>query len=193
VRTTPHRPTAPYLQPGTWYIYELPRPNVGDYSPTEIMTATSGAEAMAILARPDFDFTKQVVLSGPLGVPLVPASDVRLSIIRGGLRVSGRSAGTSLVVLPQQFSRCLRARDGRVRFVRANLMMTGMMFSGDIETEILSDYGILSPGCRRADLGDMKQLDLKIDLRAPHLEGDRLLPDWDGAMARLRTARAAIK
>ncbi|MFL5069469.1 MAG: hypothetical protein ACJ8D9_07750 [Xanthobacteraceae bacterium] len=193
VLTAPHRPTAPYLQPGTWHIYELPGPNVGGYSPTEVMTPTGGADAMAILARPDFDFTKQVVLSAPLDVPLVPASDMRLSIIRGGLHVSGTSAGTSLVVLPQQFSHCLRARDSGVRFVRANLMMAGMVFSGNLDTDILFDYGLLSPGCRRADLGDIKQLDLKIDQRAPHLEGDRLLPDWNGAMSRLRAARAAIK
>jgi hypothetical protein len=158
-----------------------------------VMTPTAGADAMAILARPDFDFTKQVVLSAPLDVPLVPASDMRLSIIRGGLHVSGTSAGTSLVVLPQQFSHCLRARDSGVRFVRANLMMAGMVFSGNLDTDILFDYGLLSPGCRRADLGDIKQLDLKIDQRAPHLEGDRLLPDWNGAMSRLRAARAAIK
>jgi hypothetical protein len=77
--------------------------------------------------------------------------------------------------------------------VRANLMMTGMVFSGDVDTDILFDYGILSPACRRADLGDLKQLDLKIDLRMQHLAGDRLFPDWNGAVARLRAAADAIR
>jgi hypothetical protein len=27
----------------------------------------------------------------------------------------------------------------------------------------------------------------------PHLSGDRLFPDWDGAVARLRTAATALK
>ncbi|MFL5030907.1 MAG: hypothetical protein ACJ8E1_13620, partial [Xanthobacteraceae bacterium] len=91
------------------------------------------------------------------------------------------------------FSHCLRAHDSRVRFVRANLMMAGLVFSGDIDTDIVFDYGIFSPACRRADLADLKELDLKIDLRRPHLAGDRLFPDWNDAVARLRTAVDAIR
>jgi hypothetical protein len=86
---------------------------------------------------------------------------MKLSVIRGGLHVSGRSDGTSLVVLPQQFSNCLRAHDSRVRRVRANLIMTGVIFSGALDTNISFDFGIFSPGCRRADLADAKQLGIK--------------------------------
>jgi hypothetical protein len=85
-----------------------------------------------------------------------------LSVVRGGLHVSGRSDGTSLVVLPQQFSNCLRADDARVRLVRANLIMTGIIFSGAVDTDISFDYGIFSPGCRRADFADMKQLGIEL-------------------------------
>jgi len=191
--TLPHHPHTSDDQPGTWYLYELPNPNVGNYSPTDVVVARSGAEIMAILRQADFDFTRQVVVSGPLTQTLVPARDMRLSAIRGGLHVSGKSVGTSLVILPQQFSHCLRAHDSRVRFVRANLMMAGLIFSGDIDTDILFDFGIFSPACRRADLADLKQLGLKIDLRMPHLAGDRLLPDWNNAGARLRAAIDAIR
>ena len=85
-----------------------------------------------------------------------------MSVIRGGLHLSGYSDGTSLVVLPQQFSNCLRAHDGQVRLVRANLIMTGVIFSGALNTDISFDYGIFSPGCRRADFADMKQLGIKL-------------------------------
>src|SRR5262249_12674442 len=172
--TTPHRPEAEVDKtPGTWHVYELPHPNIGDYSPVEVVTASSGAAMTAALTKADFDFTRQVVVATPVGTPLVPARDMQLSIVRGGLHVSGKSDGTSLVVLPQQFSHCLRARDPGVRFVRANLLLTGMIFSGEVDTDISFDYGIFSPACRRADLRDFKQLDLRIDLRVPHLEGDR--------------------
>jgi hypothetical protein len=191
--TKPHRPNLPDRPPGTWHVYELPHPNVGDYSPTEVATAGSGPEITAALSKPDFDFARQVVLSAPIAESLVPARNVRLSVIRGGLHVSGRSDGTSLVVLPQQFSHCLRARDPNVRLIRANLMLTAMVFSGDLDTDIVFDYGIFSPRCRRADLAEVKRLDLKIDLRVPHVSGDRLFPDWDGGIARLRAAAAAIR
>jgi hypothetical protein len=191
--TRPHHPYTSDDQPGTWYLYELPNPNVGNYSPTDVIAARSGLEIMAILRQPDFDFTRQVVVSGPLTQRLVPARDMRLSAIRGGLHVSGKSVGTSLVILPQQFSHCLRTRDSRVRFVRANLMMAGLIFSGDMDTDILFDYGMFSPACRHADLVDLKQLDLKIDLRMAHLVGDRIFPDWDGVKARLSAAVSAIQ
>ena len=95
----------------------------------------------------------------------MPARDMRLSLIPGGFHLFGRSDGTSLVVLPQQFSHCLRARDNRVRIVRADLLMAGVIFSGDVDTDILFDYGIFRPGCRRGDLADMRRLQVKIESR----------------------------
>jgi hypothetical protein len=189
--TAPHRP--PRAEPGTWHIYELPHPNLGDYSPTETAIAGSAAEIATILTKPGFDPTRHVVVPAPLAGPLVPARNMKLSVIRGGWHLSGHSDGTSLVVLPQQFSHCLRARAGNIRFIRANLMMAAAVFSGDIDTDIVFDYGIFSPGCRRADLADLKRLDMRIDIRAPHLSGGPLFPNWNEAVARVQAAWAAIQ
>jgi hypothetical protein len=153
----PRRST--FGQSGDWQIYELPDPNLGNYSPTEIIQKEAAAEIVATLGTSTFDFRRQAVL-GTATKPLVPARDMQLSLIRGGLHVSGRSAGTSLVLLPQQFSHCLRAHAAGVTLVRANLIMTGIMFSGGIDTDVTFDYGIFSPGCRRADLKDMDRLGL---------------------------------
>jgi hypothetical protein len=147
---------------GLWVIHEIPDVNVGNFSPTEITVAPSAAETIDALASPNFDFSRQAVLSTELRGRLVPARDMQLSVIRGGWHVSGRSDGTSLVVLPQEFSNCLRARDERVRLVRADLILTGVIFSESVDTDISLDFGIFSPGCRRADLADVKQLGLKV-------------------------------
>jgi hypothetical protein len=191
VRTLSQTPVGD--EPAVWNVYELPHPNVGDYSPTEVLTARLGTEVLAILGRPDFDFTRQVVLSTAFADELAPARDMRMLRIRGGLHVSGRSDGTSLVVLPQQFSNCLRAHDSRVRLMRANLMMTGVIFSGHLDTDILFDYGIFTPACRGADIADMRHLELQIDLRMAHLSGDRLFPKWSDAMAKLGEIAENIK
>ena len=183
--TFPRRPIDQF--PADWVVYELPNPNIGNYSPTQVVTAKSSTEIIAALDAPHFDFTKQVVLSTAIGERLVPAHDMHLSLIRNGLHVSGSSDGTSLVVLPQQFSHCLRARDSRVRLVRANLLMTGMIFSGSVDTDIVFDYGVFSPGCRRIDLAELRQL---IERRAP--KDERIFVDWAGAIARLRDAGIAI-
>jgi hypothetical protein len=148
--------------PGSWVIHEIPNINLGNYSPTEVTIGRSAAEMIAALAAPDFDFARQAVLSTDIHDHLVAARDVKLSVIRGGLHVSGRSDGTSLAVLPLQYSNCLRAHDNRARLVRANFIMTGVIFSGAIDSDISFDYGIFSPGCRRGDFADMKQLGIKL-------------------------------
>jgi hypothetical protein len=189
--TVPSRPIVG--KPGVWQIYEFPHPNIGNYSPTEVLRAGSAAEITAIMREEKFDFMNQVVLSTPVHEPLVPATNMQLSLFRGGLHLSGASKGTSLVVLPQQFSNCLRARDSRVRIVRADLMMTGVIFSGEIDTDIVFDYGIFTPGCRWMDLADLQRLEMKIDLRMPHLPIDRLVPDWNDVMTKLRATLGALE
>jgi hypothetical protein len=179
--------------PGLWHSFELPHPNVGDYSPTEVRTGGSATDIAAILRETSFDFTKQVVLPGMLDESLTPAREMRLWPVRGGFHVSGKSEGTSLVVLPQQYSHCLRARDTRVRLVRANLMMTGLVFSGELNTDIVFDYGIFTPACRQADLADIKGLQLKIDRRMAHLSANRLFPGWNSSIAKLWAAVNALK
>jgi hypothetical protein len=182
--TFPRRPFG--LEPTKWLVYKLPNPNLGNYSPTEVAIAKSGPEIIAAISAPEFDFTKQVVVSMAIDEPLVPANNMRLSLIRGGLHVSGSSNGTSLVVLPQQFSHCLRAHDTRVRLVRANLLVTGLIFSGNVDTDITFDYGIFSPACRRIDLADTTEL-----LGRPRAAGGRMFVDWDEAVARFRAVGAA--
>ena len=152
----------PKNPPGHWVIYEIPDVNIGDFGPTEVIAAGSATAIVAALGDASFDFTRQMVLSTEISGRLVRARGAQLSIIRGGLHVSAQSDGTSLLLLPQQFSHCLRANDDQVRLVRANLIMTGLIFSGKVDTDISFDYGILSPRCRRADFADLKQLGIKL-------------------------------
>jgi hypothetical protein len=168
----------PPLPPGEWYIYQLPDPNVGDYSPTEIVLAGSAAQIVAGLADTDFDFRRNVILSASHG-PLVPARDMHLTVNRGGgFHIGGHSDGTSLVILPQQFTNCLKTSDSRVRIVRANLMWTGVIFSGDIDTDIWFAYGMFSPECRLDDLADMRQLGLVLPAAAKAARGDIMTRLW---------------
>jgi hypothetical protein len=158
--TLPRRPhdALPGAAPKVWHIYEVPDPNIGNYSPTEIVVADSAPEIVAILGTEEFDFRRRVVLSSG-GEHLVPARDTRLTVNRGGgFHVSGRSDGTSLILLPQQFSHCLKASASGVHVVRADLLWTGVVFSGAVDTDISFAYGVFSPGCRRADIADMKRL-----------------------------------
>jgi hypothetical protein len=143
---------APATQSPSWSIHFA-----NDYSPTHIVTADSAAEIVARLGDATFDFRRDVVVTG-VGEPLVPAQEMRLSITRRGLLFSGESAGTSLVLLPQQFYNCPRSSDQTVRIVRANLTSAALLFSGKVEPDISLGYGLFSPACRRDDLADLKRL-----------------------------------
>jgi len=189
-RTFPRsQPRGPYgaWQGGKWEVYEFPHPNVGDYSPTHVVTAGSAAEIVAHLSGPDFDFRRDVVL-GEASQPLVPAREPRLSITRGGLHFSAESDGTSLVLLPQQFYNCLKASDPTVRIVRANLTSAAVLFSGKVDTDISLGYGMLSPACRRADLADVNRLGMVLPGRP-----NQTKHGWDDSRKRLGAAVTAIK
>jgi len=178
----------PPIPPGQWQIYQFPDPNVGQYSPSEIVLADSAAEIIKGLASPDFDFRRQAIVAAGQG-PLVAARGVRLTTNRGGgFHLAGHSDGTSLVILPQQFTNCLKTSDSRVRIFRANLMWTGVIFSGDVDTDISFAYGMLSPRCRGDDLADMRRLGVALP-DAPQLAE----PGREDIMARLRAAIAAVK
>lgn len=146
-RTFP--PRQPPNSPGQWQLYQLSDPNVGNYSPTEIVLAGSAAKIIADLAGADFDLRRRVILAAGQG-PLVPAHDMRLTMNRGGgFHITGHSDGASLIILPQQFTNCLKASNSRVRIVRANLLWTGVVLSGDIDTRGLVRVWHVFPGMPR--------------------------------------------
>jgi len=68
-----------------------------------------------------------------------------------------------------------------------------VIFTGAVDTDVRFDYGLFTPGCRRADLADMRSLQVNVDSRMPHLSGDRLFPDRSSILAKLRDAVRAIK
>jgi len=41
-------------------------------------------------------------------------------------------------------------------------LLTGMIFSSSVDTDIRFDHGIFSPACRRRDLADVKALGMTI-------------------------------
>jgi hypothetical protein len=57
-------------------------------------------------------------------------------------------------------------------------MMTGVIFSDEIDTEILFDYRIFTPGCRWVDLADVQRLQMTINLGVPHLRDGHIASDW---------------
>jgi hypothetical protein len=139
------------------YVYSVPDTNLTGYAVTKIQRAATGQGVIALLADPAFDPRTTAVLTTLDELPpLVPASDHSLTIERGGYRIEADSPGTSLLVLPIEYSHCLHAnltasRTTPPRLLRVNLTMAGVLFSGHVEGRLTLRYGPLSSECRMKD------------------------------------------
>jgi len=163
------------------YLYEIDGVNVGDYSPTRHTTLVQALDVVTAMSRADFDGRTQVFTDAALPDGLVAASDVRMITGRGGIRVTARSSGRSILVLPLEFSRCLdvasvESPSGNPRLFRANLVQTGVEFSGSLDATISYYTGPLrNTTCRLEDASDIEKLGIRAvpnrSFSADHLAG----------------------
>jgi hypothetical protein len=150
------------------YIYSLSDPNLAGYAVTQTRHASDAQGAINMLADPSLDPRKVAVLTEGMQLPpltLVPARRSTLLVERGGYRIDAEAAGTSLLVLPLEYSHCLRAElttSGVIppRLLRANLALAAILFSGDVKGTLKLRYSPLSSGCRLEDWRDADALRL---------------------------------
>lgn len=152
------------------FLFELPDPNYGNYSPTNVISAQDATDVLERIGDPNFNFRKTVVLDEPLDQVLKPVASSNATLVRSGWRLQADSTAASLVLLPLQFSDCLslsgnRRDGGRVIAVRrANLASTAVVFEGSIDVELKEHVSpFWNPYCRLRDVHDMKEFGL------PHL------------------------
>lgn len=150
------------------YLFEVRTPNVGSFSPVNQIMAATVAEALAKLTAVEkpFDYTRDVLLTQPLGKELVPGEPASISISREGMRIKASSGGTSLLLLPLQFSHCLTLRaigpaGAAAQLVRANVMQAGLVYSGNVDVLVSFRYGpFQNQFARIKDYLDMRRLQL---------------------------------
>jgi len=148
-------------------VDELPNPNLG-VSPTQILVRTD-RDALRWLAQSKIDFdTVALVSDEGIGAGgLSRATDVNVIIERGGMRVHAASLGDAFIVLPIQFSHCLRAfaESGSAQpgIVRADFLLTGLLFHGKLDARIEYRQGpFIGVSCGLDDLHDDRE-DLRFE------------------------------
>jgi hypothetical protein len=138
-------------------LYEIRNTNLGNLSPTKVVIADSYDDAVLDLQKsPD-----AAILLGSTTLPsdLVPADQVRLTVMKGGYHITAESAGTSLLVLPVQFSHCWKLvgePGSKAGLFRANIVQTGIYFQGKIDADLRFEFGVTNSSCRKRDGGDMR-------------------------------------
>jgi hypothetical protein len=137
-------------------LYEIQNANLGNYSPTKVTTTASYDDAISYLRR----MQDTVVLLGSTALPadLVPARHARLTVIKGGYHLSAESLGTSILVLPVQFSHCweiVAQPDKTASTFRANIVQTGVYFESKIDADLRFGFGLPNSSCRKKDGEDV--------------------------------------
>jgi hypothetical protein len=149
---------------GPLRVLRISDPNLGSYSPTQVINASSAAEVLSALERDGFDPRQQVVVTDGRPLPeLVPAAPGELRFDRGGFRVTATSPGWSMLVLPIQFSHCYAldatTTPADAQLLRVNLAQTGLVFHGDLAATIdFRHWPLAPPGCQAQDYADNRTL-----------------------------------
>lgn len=142
---------------GILAVDEVNTPNLG-VSPVETSSLNMNRAALEWLGNPTNDFQRKALLAGANPGQLVKATDIDITVERGGLRVRASSQGRSLVVIPFQFSHCLRAtrhNGSTPELRRVDLLLTGILFEGALDTTIEYQQGAFrGANCRLSDLAD---------------------------------------
>lgn len=146
------------------FIHRILGANLGQYSPIKTAVATDAEQILDYLQAPDFDGEKLAIIEKPLDMSLVQAEQVSVSLQKGPkIRVKAYSAGTSLLVLPFEYSHCLEADgEGLDQIIPVNLAQTGLVVHGKVSLDISYHYGLLKgTSCRKQDLERIKKLQLE--------------------------------
>ena len=148
------------------YLYELSDVNVGQYSPTEPRVVRTASEMLGILGDPAIDLGHTFVVAEPF-LEKLSVGTLRAFLVESGqYTVTATSSGHSVLILPMEYSRCLHlAARGPSRFqarlFRADLLMTGIIFDGELDATISYRTGPWSGSrCRLRDKDDMDAIEM---------------------------------
>jgi hypothetical protein len=151
------------LQDGDDYLYELRDANLGQYSATTVIRIRDVPDMLQQI-RSTADLLDHTFVFEEVPPALAPAA-VTIRMERSAIRVTGKSLGTALVVLPFTYSHCYAlsrlAKSKGVRLVRANLGMLGLRFTTEVDATLTMSAGLFNhSNCLLTDVQDYERLAL---------------------------------
>ena len=136
-------------------IFRIDDTNVGQYSPTRARRVKTAAEAITALGAANFDPKRDVVVEGEIAGELLPAVSAAVTVDLGPtLIVRATSPGRSLLILPFDYSHCLKLEAaGGARAHPVNLQQIGLLFYDGSKQELPTGSGCSRDSrCRGEDL-----------------------------------------
>ena len=146
------------------FLVKLKNVNLGNYSPTRTVVARSLDETFQIMDSDSFDPMNEAVVYERLEADFVKVGKTELTVDGGDLRIVANSSGKSLIILPIEFSHCLKfdsntKNSSLFDYFRIDGILTGLIFENELDVTTSFRYGIFSNNdCRLKDLADFKSL-----------------------------------
>jgi hypothetical protein len=144
------------------YLFELGEANLATYSPTRFVKAAT-ADEIANRIRDNRNRLDQIaVVSEDVPPTNAKARNVAMTVELDGVRIRAVSDGPAHILLPVQFSHCLRVvNSSPARLTRANLLQTLVSFDGALDARLEFHFGLFADNkCRLRDGQDNKALGL---------------------------------
>ena len=144
------------------YLFELSDANLATYSPTGFVKAAT-ADEIASRIRDNRNRLDQIaVVSEDVPPTNAKARNVAMTVELDGVRIRAVSDGPAHILLPVQFSHCLRVvNSSPARLTRANLLQTLESFEGALDARLEFHFGLFADNkCRLRDGQDNKALGL---------------------------------
>jgi len=152
------------------FLYEISNANTGSYSPTNVVHLNRAKFVVDYMKSMDFNPTSSVIINDNTETPsLVTAHSSSMIFDKDVIRVSARSEGNSLLVLPVQYSNCVQIVDLNhpstpSKVLRANFFMSGILFNKDLYCELRYKCDpFINSTCRLKDYSDMLSMGLGHD------------------------------
>mgnify|MGYP006419766183 CR=1 FL=1 len=165
----------PFDLSGTMFFKTtFPNYNYGQYSPKKSIRVESAREALVAMGDPSFNPTREYVVLNDdiLTDDLSAESTGQINYESNGIRFTGNSNGKTLHVLPVVFSNCLKSENGN-RLVRVNLLLTGIVFTGQVSDRISYSGPPFSNDCLKKDISDVDRFNLRDREYAYPIDADK--------------------
>ena len=144
------------------YLFELSDANLATYSPTRFVKAATADEIASRIRDNRTRLDQIAVVSEDVPPTNAKARNVAMTVELDGVRIRAVSDGPAHILLPVQFSHCLRVvNSSPARLTRANLLHTLVSFEGALDARLEFHFGLFADNkCRLRDGQDNKALGL---------------------------------
>lgn len=145
------------------HLYHIPQANIAGISARRLVNAADLPHAEEIMDASEFNLQDAVIINQSQSFShLVPAQQSKMIMGAAGFRLQAKSNGTTLLILPLEFSHCLEVtpHHGEMPIImRVDASLTGILFNKLVDVSIDSTTGAFhNPRCRLKDYREFAQL-----------------------------------